>query len=142
MSLEEYIAQRIQDKRDSAYNVMHNREEAVPVPLNRVVKKEEALEEAEQDVFNMQQRYNNAYIDLLNSLNSNSIDTKYRQNEYLKLKRWLEEAERKRDDIQNHTGDFVMTGDGATCINTYTDSYGKDRRVAGNQAWLANGKSG
>ena len=57
MSLQDYIAQRIQDTKDSAANVMHNREEAVPVfvPVN----KEEAIDRNRKEM----SFYNHLYVD-------------------------------------------------------------------------------
>ena len=136
MSLQDYIAQRIQDTRDSAANVMNTREYP-------------------KVYFNSSPDYINKYI--------NDTKTAIRGNEnliageYQKLYRGqakgaekysYDAIERARKNIEGWRNniDLVLkygkAPEGATCIFTVTDSYGNKRAVPGNMSWLAKGKSG
>lgn len=142
MSLQDYITQRIQDKRDSAMVAMDNK--ITSVPIEKRVPKEHEVEMAEEILFNARRQADLNYINLLNAYNSNeqsSLIDAYKKN-YLDSQARVKIAEKRLNAAQDSKDEYITVSGGPNCLYTYTDNYGKDRRVSGNQTWLTRGKSG
>lgn len=150
LSEDEYIASRIQQKIDSAVNVMNTRERP-RIYKEKIIKPGESYREpSKEDMI----RYKKIATDkkyitekFYNELND-SIRDYYTYNSdrqgigLRKINDSLLKDYIIKKEYTNNSNDVIYDGEGSTCIFTYTDSYGKERAIPGNQTWLKIGKSG
>lgn len=129
---DDYISNRIQDTRDSAFQVMLNRKAAVPVARVKVTK-ESQIRDCQESI--------DYYRDEIQNLQKKDMSEE--DSTYLEL--YNEELAKLYEtmaNLQAIKSPYIIKELGPTCIMTYTDSYGHDRAIPGNRTWLSRGKSG
>ena len=136
ISLQDYIAQKIQEVRDSAVNVMNTRKyprvffNSSPEYIAKYIDENQHQIEVERS------KMAKVYQDLSKGLYEGQEEIAYDL---------IRDSKKKMEDYR-HNVDLVCKHNkapqGASCLFTVTDSYGKERAVPGNLTWLAKGKSG